>query len=116
MNAKRAYAWRISKACRSRFDSFNTVAANDRQQGLVGIGWHRQERGLNKPKEKIIRVDDPRLEELEMELKKHNDVLAEIEKLLDGNLANVDPAKHAELTAERDRLLEERDELASGHL
>jgi chromosome segregation ATPase len=32
--------------------------------------------------------------------------LAEIEKLLDGNLANVDPAKHAELVAERDRLLE----------
>ena len=81
--------------------------------GVMSIGWHRQERGLNKPKEKIIRVDDPRLEELEMELKKHNDVLAEIEKLLDGNLANVDPAKHAELTAERDRLLEERDELAA---
>ena len=81
--------------------------------GVMSIGWHRQERGLNKPKEKIIRVDDPRLEELEMELKKHNDVLAEIEKLLDGNLANVDPAKHAELTAERDRLLAERDELAA---
>ena len=48
-----------------------------------------------------------------MELKKHNDVLAEIEKLLDGNLANVDPAKHAELVAERDRLLSERDELAN---
>ena len=40
-----------------------------------------------------------------MELKKHNEVLAEIEKLLDGNLANVDPAKHAELVAERDKLL-----------
>ena len=81
--------------------------------GVMSIKWHRQERGLNKPKQKIIRVDDPRLEELEMELKKHNDVLAEIEKLLDGNLANVDPAKHAELTAERDRLLAERDELAA---
>ena len=81
--------------------------------GVMSIGWHRQERGLNKPKQKIIRVDDPRLEELEMELKKHNDVLAEIEKLLDGNLANVDPEKHAELTAERDRLLAERDELAA---
>ena len=81
--------------------------------GVMSIGWHRQERGLNRPKQKIIRVDDPRLEELEMELKKHNDVLAEIEKLLDGNLANVDPAKHAELTAERDRLLAERDELAA---
>ena len=81
--------------------------------GVMSIGWHRQERGLNRPKQKIIRVDDPRLEELEMELKKHNDVLAEIEKLLDGNLANVDPAKPAELTAERDRLLAERDELAA---
>ena len=47
-----------------------------------------------------------------MELKKHNDYLAEIEKLLDGNLANIDPEKHAELVAERDRLLAERDELA----
>lgn len=81
--------------------------------GVMSIGWWREQRGLNKPKEKIIRVTDPRLEELEMELKKHNDYLAEIEKLLDGNLANVDPTKHAELVAERDRLLAERDELAS---
>ena len=46
-----------------------------------------------------------------MELKKHNDYPAEIEKLLDGN-SNIDPEKHAELVAERDRLLAERDELA----
>ena len=81
--------------------------------GVMSISWWRQERGLNKPKQKIVRATDPRIEELEMELKKHNDVLAEIEKLLDGNLANVDPAKHAELVAERDRLLAERDELAA---
>lgn len=81
--------------------------------GVMSIGWWREQRGLNKPKQKIVRVTDPRLEELEMELQKHNDVLAEIEKLLDGNLSNVDPAKHAELVAERDRLLAERDELAS---
>ncbi len=81
--------------------------------GVMSITWWRQERGLNKPKQKVVRVTDPRLEELDMELKKHNDVLAEIEKLLDGNLANVDPAKHAELVAERDRLLSERDELAN---
>jgi len=82
--------------------------------GVMSIGWWRQERGLNKPKikQKIIRVHDPRLEELEMELQKHNDYLSEIEKLLDGNLANVNPEKHAELTAERDKLLAERDELA----
>tara|TARA_B100000902_G_scaffold398544_1_gene465699 strand:+ start:4002 stop:5795 length:1794 start_codon:yes stop_codon:yes gene_type:complete len=81
--------------------------------GVMSITWWRQERGLSKPKQKIIRATDPRIEELEMELKKHNDVLAEIEKLLDGNLANVDPAKYAELVAERDRLLAERDELAA---
>ena len=76
--------------------------------GTMTIGWWREERQKNKPviKEKIVRVSDPRIEELEMELKKHNDVLAEIEKLLDGNLANVDPAKHAELIKERDALLE----------
>ena len=81
--------------------------------GTMTIGWHRQDRGLNKPKQKIITVDDPRLEELEMELQKHNDVLAEIEKLLDGSLANVDPSKHAEIVTERDKLLAERDELAA---
>jgi len=81
--------------------------------GTMTIGWYRQERGLNKPKQKIIRVDDPRLEELEMELQKHNDVLAEIEKLLDSNLGNIDPAKFAELQAEKDRIISERDELAS---
>ena len=81
--------------------------------GVMSISWYRKERGLNKPKEKIIRVDDPRLEELEMELQKHNDYLAEIEKLLDGNLGNVDPAKYAELQEERERLLSERDELAA---
>lgn len=76
--------------------------------GTMTIGWWREERQKNKPvvKEKIVRVSDPRIEELEMELKKHNDVLAEIEKLLDGNLANVDPAKHAELIKERDALLD----------
>jgi len=81
--------------------------------GVMSIGWWRQERGMNKPKQKIVRATDPRIEELEMELKKHNDVLAEIEKLLDGNLANVDPVKHAELVEERDRLLSEQRELTA---
>jgi len=81
--------------------------------GVMSISWWRQERGLNKPKEKIVRVDDPRLEELEMELQKHNDYLAEIEKLLDGNLSNIDPAKYSELQEEKTRLLGERDELAT---
>ena len=76
--------------------------------GTMTIGWWREDRQKNKPKvkEQIVRVTDPRVEELEMELKKHNEVLAEIEKLLDGNLANVDPAKFAELQKERDELVE----------
>ena len=76
--------------------------------GTMTIGWWREDRQKNKPKikEQIVRVTDPRVEELEMELKKHNEVLAEIEKLLDGNLANVDPAKYAELQNERDELVE----------
>ncbi len=75
--------------------------------GTMTIGWWREERQKNKPviKEKIVRVSDPRVEELEMELKKHNDVLAEIEKLLDGNLANINPKKYQELEVERDALL-----------
>ena len=76
--------------------------------GTMTIGWWREDRQKNKPKvkEQIVRVTDPRVEELEMELKKHNEVLAEIEKLLDGNLANVNPAKYAELQKERDELVE----------
>ena len=80
--------------------------------GTMTIGWYREERGLNKPIKKIIRVQDPRLEELEMELKKHNDVLTELEKLLDSNLGKIDPIEYAKLQKERDKLLAERDELA----
>ena len=80
--------------------------------GTMTIGWYREERGLNKPIKKVIRVQDPRLEELEMELKKHNDVLTELEKLLDSNLGKIDPIEYAKLQKERDKLLAERDELA----
>ena len=77
--------------------------------GVMSIDWWRQERGIrNKPKEKIIRVTDPRIEVLEMELQKHNQILDELEKLLDGNLANVDPAEHAKLKAEQTALLEQQ--------
>ena len=73
----------------------------------------RRERKKKKvaPEATVAHVTDPRLEELEMELQKHNQILDEIEKLLDSNLANVDPTKYAELVAQRDRLLAERDEL-----
>ena len=77
--------------------------------GVMSIDWWRQERGIrNKPKEKIIRVTDPRIEVLEMELQKHNQILDELEKLLDGNPANVDPAEHAKLKAEQTALLEQQ--------
>ena len=76
--------------------------------GVMSITWWRQERGLNKPKQKIIRVDDPRVKELEMELQKHNQILDELEKLLDGNLGKVDPEEYAKLKAEQERLLAEQ--------
>jgi chromosome segregation ATPase len=52
------------------------------------------------------------IEELEMELKKHNDILTELELLLDSNLGNMDPKEYAKLKAEYDLVLEERDTLA----
>jgi len=76
--------------------------------GVMSIGWSRADRGLNKPKQKIIRVDDPRVKELEMELQKHNQILDELEKLLDGNLGKVDPEEYAKLKAEQERLLAEQ--------
>ena len=85
--------------------------------GVMSIGWwaegRKERKKKNEPKPKIIRVDDPRLEELEMELQKHNEILDEIEKLLDSNLGKIDPTKYSELQAEKDKLLSERDELAA---
>ena len=77
--------------------------------GVMSIEWWRQERGIrNTPKQKIVRVDDPRIEVLEMELQKHNQILDELEKLLDSNLGNVDPEEYAQLKAEQTRLQEEQ--------
>jgi len=81
--------------------------------GTMTIGWYRQDRGLNKPKQKIVRVDDPRLEELEMELQKHNQILDELEKLLDSNLGKVDPEEYARLEAEKIKLSTEQQDLLS---
>ena len=80
--------------------------------GVMSIEWYRKDKVYTSTEKQTVRVDDTRLEELEMELQKHNEVLAEIEKLLDNNLANVNPQQHEELTSERDRILGERDELA----
>ena len=77
--------------------------------GVMSITWWRQERGIrNTPKQKIVRVDDPRIEVLEMELQKHNQILDELEKLLDSNLGKVDPEEYAKLKAEQTRLQEEQ--------
>ena len=78
--------------------------------GTMTIGWWRQER--KQVKKKIVRVNDPRLEELEMKLDQHNNILNELEKLLDDNLGKMDPAEHAKLKAEYDEVLKERDTLA----
>ena len=77
--------------------------------GVMSITWWRQERGIrNTPKQKIVRVDDPRIEVLEMELQKHNQILDELEKLLDSNLGKVDPEEYAKLKAEQERLIAEQ--------
>lgn len=80
--------------------------------GTMTIGWARQERKKN-IKKKIVRVDDPRLEELEMKLDQHNDILSELERLLDDNLGKMDPAEYAKLKAEYDSMVAERDTLAA---
>jgi len=80
--------------------------------GTMTITWWRQDRGKN-VKRKVVRVDDPRLEELEMKLGQHNDILGELEKLLDDNLGKMDPAEYAKLKAEYDSMVQERDTLAA---
>jgi len=80
--------------------------------GTMTITWWRQDKGKN-VKRKIVRVDDPRLEELEMKLGQHNDILGELEKLLDDNLGKMDPAEYAKLKAEYDSMVQERDTLAA---
>ena len=79
--------------------------------GTMTISWWKQER--KQVKKKIVRVDDPRLEELEMKLDQHNNILNELEKLLDDNLGKMDPAEYAKLKSEYDEVLKERDTLAS---
>lgn len=85
--------------------------------GVMSIGWwseaRRERKKQNTTNPAIIRVKDPKLEELEMELQKHNQILDELEKLLDGNLANVSPAEHEALETEKNRLLQEQADLVT---
>jgi chromosome segregation ATPase len=88
--------------------------------GTMTISWVRQEKALARKQIQQV-VDTPAaannansklIEELEMELKKHNDILTELEILLDSNLSNMDPKEYAKLKAEYELVLEERDTLA----
>ena len=88
--------------------------------GTMTITWWRTEKNkktsgnLDTNVSKIVEVKtqpDPRVEELEMELKKHNEILDELEKLLDSNLGNVNPLEYQKLQDEYAALLSERTEL-----
>ena len=89
--------------------------------GTMTISWAKQDRALAREQETIVadtvsadanNANSKLIEELEMELKKHNDILTELELLLDSNLGNMDPKEYAKLKAEYDLVLEERDTLA----
>ena len=76
--------------------------------GAMTISWaHADRKAALAPKTPII-TDDPKIKELEMELRKHNEILDELEKLLDSNLGKVDPIEYAKLKKEQDTLVEQQ--------
>jgi len=78
--------------------------------GSMTIGWANQERRDKKIKSAGI-VIDPRVEELEMQLNKHNEILEELEKLLDQNIGNIDATEYDKLQTEYASMLTEKSEL-----
>ena len=80
--------------------------------GSMTIGWANKERRDKKIKAAGI-VVDPRVEELEMQLNKHNEILEELEKLLDQNIGNIDATEYAKLQTEYASMLAEKSELES---
>jgi hypothetical protein len=74
--------------------------------GTMAISWWRKDKAAMRPKG--LKAAEERVEELEMELKKHNEILDEIEKLLDSNLGNVNPEMYAKLQEEHAALLAEQ--------
>ena len=72
--------------------------------GTMTLGWYYEDK-KNKP---VTKADLIRVKELEMELKKHNDILDELEKILDDNLGNIDAGEYAKLKAEYDALLAQK--------
>jgi len=80
--------------------------------GSMTIGWANKDRRDKKIKAAGI-VVDPRVEELEMQLNKHNEILEELEKLLDQNIGNIDATEYAKLQTEYASMLTEKSELES---
>ena len=80
--------------------------------GSMTISWANKDRRDKKIKSAGI-VADPRVEELEMQIGKHNEILEELEKLLDQNIGNIDAADYAQLQTEHAELSTERSELES---
>ena len=78
--------------------------------GSMTIGWANQERRDKKIKSQGI-IIDPRVEELEMQLNKHNEILEELEKLLDQNIGNIDATEYDKLQTEYASMLTEKSEL-----
>ena len=78
--------------------------------GSMTIGWANQERRDKKIKSAGI-IIDPRVEELEMQLNKHNEILEELEKLLDQNIGNIDATEYDKLQTEYASMLTEKSEL-----
>jgi hypothetical protein len=84
--------------------------------GTMNITWWRQERGFKKKGIDEIRTNaalQQKIEDLEMQIKDHNDILGELEKLIDDNLANVNPLEYARLKDEYDGVIKQRDILES---
>ena len=78
--------------------------------GTMTIDWARSDK---KRREEGLPPEDPRVKELEMELEKHNEVLAELEKLLDSNLEKIDPDEYTRLEEQYTSVVEERQVLAN---
>ena len=72
--------------------------------GTMTLGWYYEDK-KNKP---VTKADLIRVKELEMELKKHNDILDELEKILDDNLGNIDAGEYTKLKIEYDALLTQK--------
>lgn len=91
--------------------------------GTMTISWSNQERakrkGVAPTKTKSISSvvqtnyndNKKKIEELEMELSKHNKVLEDLEKLLDDNLGNINPAEYNKLQDDYAHLQSEKSAL-----